>query len=272
MEILYLGTGASEGWPALFCQCQPCKRARELGGKNIRTRTSVEIDGKYKFDFPPDTYHHVLTHKLQLADISHLIITHCHEDHLHWQELGNRRSPFAHIHDDHGLDVYGDVWVQEIADWEKLARGDLRFHLVEANSVYDLGDARLYPFKANHYEDKGALIYVFEKDGVSLLYGNDTGFFFQEVWDQLQQFRLDLVSLDCTHGDEDVWDNHMGIPAILRTRERMLETGIAHDDTVFVATHFSHNGGLLHHELEEILNPQGFVVAYDGMRLTLSKD
>ncbi|NMB24933.1 MAG: hypothetical protein GX986_05310, partial [Firmicutes bacterium] len=84
--------------------------------------------------------------------------------------------------------------------------------------------------------------------------------------------RLDLVSLDCTHGDEDVWDNHMGIPAILRTRERMLETGIAHDDTVFVATHFSHNGGLLHHELEEILNPQGFVVAYDGMRLTLSKD
>lgn len=268
MEILYLGTAASEGWPALFCQCQPCQKARKLGGKDIRTRTSVQIDNRYKFDFPPDTYHHVLTHQLNLADIRYLIMTHCHEDHFYWQDLDVRRHPYAHIYDDEGLDVYGDVWVQEMVDWDKLAQGGIRFHLAEANAVYDLGDARLYPLKANHFVDKGALIYVFEKDGVSLLYGNDTGYFFEEVWEQLEQFKLDVVSLDCTHIEEDVWNNHMGIPAILKTRERMLETGIAHDGTIFVATHFSHNGGLLHHELEAALNPRGFTVAYDGMKLT----
>ena len=269
MEILYLGTGASEGWPALFCECEYCQKARELGGKNIRTRTSVQVDGRYKFDFPPDTYHHVLTHRLCLADIQHLIITHCHEDHFYWQELDTRRTPFAHIKDDPGLDVYGDVWVQETADWEELVEGGVRFHLVEANSSYQLGDARLYPFKANHYEKKGALICVFQKDGISLLYGNDTGFFFEEVWSGLQQFELDVVSLDCTHGNDDNWDNHMGIPAILKTRERMLETGIAGERTIFIVTHFSHNGGLLHHELEQILNPHGFLVAHDGMKLTV---
>jgi len=76
-----------------------------------------------------------------------------------------------------------------------------------------------------------------------------------------------VVSLDCTHGEDPVFDNHMGIEAIVATKDKMVGEGIAHGDTVFVATHFSHNGRLLHHELEEILNPQGFIVAYDGMEL-----
>ena len=28
MEIKYLGTAAAEGWPAVFCTCEACKRAR----------------------------------------------------------------------------------------------------------------------------------------------------------------------------------------------------------------------------------------------------
>jgi phosphoribosyl 1,2-cyclic phosphate phosphodiesterase len=65
--------------------------------------------------------------------------------------------------------------------------------------------------KANHFEDQGALIYVFRKDGIGLLCGNDTGFFYEEVWDGLRQFKLDVVLLDCTHGKDDNWDNHMGV-------------------------------------------------------------
>ena len=33
MKIKFLGTGAAEGWPALFCECAACKKAEELGGK-----------------------------------------------------------------------------------------------------------------------------------------------------------------------------------------------------------------------------------------------
>jgi len=33
--------------------------------------------------------------------------------------------------------------------------------------------------------------------------------------------------------------------------------------------HFSHGGGLLHHELEEKLNPWGIIVAYDGMEVEI---
>lgn len=178
-----------------------------------------------------------------------------------------RGEPFAHMGHQEVLHVYGDRWVKETADWEKLADAGILFHEVEPSGSYLAGEARLFSFRANHMEDRGALIYVFQKEDISLLYGHDSGFFYEEVWAGLSQFRLDAAVLECTHGTEDVWDNHMGIPAVLETRQRMLEAGIASEETVFVATHFSHNGGLLHHELEERLNPCGILVAYDGMRL-----
>ena len=46
MKLQFLGTAAAEGFPALFCQCENCKRARELGGRNIRSRSQALVDGK----------------------------------------------------------------------------------------------------------------------------------------------------------------------------------------------------------------------------------
>ena len=56
MEIQYLGTAAAEGLPALFCDCEICRKARNTGGKEVRTRTQSIVDGKILIDFPPDTY------------------------------------------------------------------------------------------------------------------------------------------------------------------------------------------------------------------------
>lgn len=98
-----------------------------------------------------------------------------------------------------------------------------------------------------------------------MLYGNDTGYFPEETWKHLQQSTLDLVSLDCTTLMHKEGTNHMGIADVLEVQARMLDSGIASDKTQFVATHFSHNGVLLHEEAEAQLVPHGFVVAYDGM-------
>ena len=46
MEIQYLGTAAAEGYPALFCSCDICKKARNAGGREIRTRTQSVVDNK----------------------------------------------------------------------------------------------------------------------------------------------------------------------------------------------------------------------------------
>lgn len=56
MEIRYLGTAAAEGFPALFCQCDTCRRAAAKGGKNIRTRSSVLVNDTVLLDMGPDLY------------------------------------------------------------------------------------------------------------------------------------------------------------------------------------------------------------------------
>ena len=45
MKILYLGTGAAEGVPAVFCNCDTCREARRRGEKEFHSRSQVLIDG-----------------------------------------------------------------------------------------------------------------------------------------------------------------------------------------------------------------------------------
>ena len=93
MKIKYLGTAAAEGWPALFCDCPSCQMARELGGKNIRTRAQAVVDGRLLIDFGPDTYLHVIRDGLKLHEINHCIVTHGHCDHFYATDLMMKARP-----------------------------------------------------------------------------------------------------------------------------------------------------------------------------------
>ena len=75
---------------------------------------------------------------------------------------------------------------------------------------------------------------------------------------------LDFVMLDCTNGPEAEGTNHMGFPDDVEMRDRLRAIGCVDEKTQLVITHFSHNGKLLHEELEALAAPEGFRVAYDG--------
>ena len=57
MRVTYLGTGAAEGVPALFCNCKYCRAAKQRGGREIRSRAQVLYDD-LSVDFPPDAFYH----------------------------------------------------------------------------------------------------------------------------------------------------------------------------------------------------------------------
>ena len=97
MRKQYLGTAAAEGWPAVFCGCAACRRARELGGQNLRTRSQALVDGRLLIDLPPDTYLHALRGGLELERVASLLITHSHQDHFYPFELFMRGDPYAQI-------------------------------------------------------------------------------------------------------------------------------------------------------------------------------
>lgn len=272
MKIKFLGTAAAEGWPAIFCQCEHCMKARRIGGKNIRTRSSCLIDEKYMVDFPPDTYMHVLNNKLDLFKVEHLIITHSHEDHFYPQDIHTRKEPYAHINGGQPLTVYGNNNVREgyyAADVEKDNGNRLAFKEVYPYRQFQAGEAQVTPLLADHKKGEQCFIYTIKLGGKTLLYGHDTGYFPEETWQALSGVHIDAAILDCTAGPMESDTYHMGFPAVLKVRERLVNTGSADKDTVFIITHFSHNCGLLHEELVDMASPYGFITAFDGMELKI---
>ena len=111
MYITYLGTAAAEGVPAIFCDCEHCRYARAVGGKEIRMRSGALIDGKLKIDFGPDAYAQSLRFNLNYVPVNHVLITHSHEDHFSPDELSRICPPYSHRKEP--LRVYGDARVGE---------------------------------------------------------------------------------------------------------------------------------------------------------------
>lgn len=274
MKLTFNGTAAAEGFPALFCECEHCKKARILGGRNIRTRTSCLIDGQYLFDFPPDVYMHVLHGGLRLSEVRHVIITHSHEDHFQPDELKMKRRPFAYPAEGEVLNIYGNERVRErfsIAGCDdEVNRENLKFIRVSPGNTFRAGEAEITPFKADHNnENEICHIYSFSLGGKTILYGHDSGYFPEETWEALNGFRFDLVVLDCTFGNID-WDSgHMGIKADAEVKKRLIETGCCNEKTVFIATHFSHNCAPFHDNMTGMAGEYGFIAAYDGMTIEI---
>ncbi|MCX8162100.1 MAG: MBL fold metallo-hydrolase [Candidatus Bathyarchaeota archaeon] len=271
MDILFLGTSAAEGCPALFCECDVCVKTRILGGKNIRSRSSIQVDGELKIDWPPDTYLHLLKNNLNLARVKYLFITHNHYDHLHPDDLTMRQKPFAHMKDGSNLHIYGsrdtvDQILKVVEDPSKLG---LILHRLEPFETVDAGKFKVTALPADHASDRVCLIYLIESRGKIILHGYDSGFFPEEAWQRMKDYRFDLVILDCTNGALPHTRYHMGLEGVVRVKKRMISEGIADKDTLFVATHFSHNGLLTYDELVSSLLPEGIETAYDGLTIEI---
>lgn len=268
MKIHFLGTGAAEGWPGIFCRCKYCNKARKLGGKNIRTRSSVIIDGTLKVDFPPDTYHHVLRDNIDLASIKHLLFTHSHYDHLQQTDIEKRKPGLAHGID-HPLHIYGhDLVLHFIKKVIKPNPDIFQLNLVQPFKTYKLdSETQITPLLADHDKGETCLLYYIEKEGKALLYGNDTGWFPEETWDWLEDKSFDFAILDCTNGPLEGFRNHLNIEAVLKMNDIFQEKGMLRENGKIITTHFSHNGGMLHEELEKVFSPHGILVAFDGMEI-----
>lgn len=273
MKIQYLGTAAAEGWPAIFCNCQVCRQAAKRKGKNIRTRSQTLIDEEILIDFPPDAYMHMLQYEIKFPDIQTLLVTHSHQDHWYPEELMFRGKGFAeningtlHIYGNEA--VYDRLKEAEVFGGESMARNaKLEFHIIREFQVYTVGAYQFIPLRALHNRKENCYIYIIQKGENTILYGNDTGYFPEETWEFIKDYHFDLVSLDCTMQRQKEGTNHMGLLDNREVADRLKEMRCAGDNTKFVLNHFSHNGGMLHEEIEREASKYGFLTAYDGMTI-----
>lgn len=268
MKIHFLGTAAAEGFPNAFCRCEHCLKARKLGGKNIRTRSSAIIDDVIKFDYSPDSYMQALRDNIDLGSIEHLLVTHTHSDHYNAYDLECRRTGIAH-NLQHPMHIYGN---DAVMHHTRVAIGRFEgerfaFHLLRPFETITVGNALVTPLLADHDSMETCLLYVIEKEGKKLLYGNDSGWFPEATWAWLKGKNLDCAILDCTHGytGKSRDRNHMCIETVLEAQREFRKENILKEEGHIIVTHFSHNSKLLHDEFDGIFKPAGIVVAHDGL-------
>lgn len=274
MKLKYFGTAAAEGIPALFCQCSNCRRARVLGGRNVRTRAQALVDDTLLIDFPPDTLLHQLYGGLRTDEIKHCIITHAHSDHLYAPDLEMRKVNFAIVEDEQTpFTVYAaqagyDMICRTLEDCGVQPQR-VRPVLFEAGKPFAAAGYTVLPLKASHSPKTSPVVFVVEKDGTSFGYFHDTGPLPEESRKALATLEtpMALVSLDCTEGTLLVDPKgHMNLRQCVQTKELLLSVGAADENTVFVLNHFSHNGdNTLYEDLLPYAEQEGFVLSYDGM-------
>lgn len=272
MKLKYLGTAAAEGYPAIFCSCDNCKKAFELGGKNIRSRAQAIIDDKLLIDFPCDTYYHCIANRIDLSKVRNCLITHIHKDHLYPLEFLYLQSAYSHPDPDYKLNIYGSADVEEIL--QTLPQGVwkfLQFTRINPFEPFCIDNYSVTALKAYH-GTKNPYIYSVSDGAKTVLYGHDTDIFPEETWEYMKKSGLhfDLVSLDCTEGAyEDLdYHGHMCLGRNIACRDRMLEEGLIDKKTKTVLSHFSHNGlNSIYSDFAPLAAKADMEVAFDGMEI-----
>lgn len=278
MKVTYLGTGAAEGIPALFCNCAYCREAKKHGGKEIRSRAQVLYDD-LSVDFPPDAFYHAAVLGADLSAIRYLLVSHSHMDHFNAHDFVMRGYKYAHDLTQPKLDIYANEEVCKIFTecTRRELRGDvaehIELHTVGAFEEHRFGDWTVHTLAARHTSSE-PLVFLLEKGGKRALHLYDTGLLPEDDYEYLRCLGgapVQLVTLDCTflyepHAEEA---RHMGIPEVLEVMRRLEEMGLADKKTKRVITHFSHNSAPSPAVLRRAEREYGLIAAYDGMELTV---
>ena len=114
MKLMYLGTAAAEGVPAVFCQCSNCREAMRRGGKDIRFRSGALVNDHILIDFSPDLYAAKLRFQLDLGDVRSVLVTHAHMDHFNREDIGMFIPPYAHVDHPGTLTLYGSSFTEKV--------------------------------------------------------------------------------------------------------------------------------------------------------------
>lgn len=276
LEIRLLGTGASEGYPALACACDHCRTARELGGRNLRKRSHALVDDQLLIDLGPDLLWASQQYHLQLNRLPFVLLTHGDGDHLFMSNLTTRKPPFAS-----GDVTPWQLWgsAASLAPVAELPRFDelrLQLHPVAAFDTFAVGPYTVTALKANHAPTKDALFYAIQRGAAALLYATDSGAWGADTWATLEALgrsgvRFGVAVIEATYGvnHERSDRGHMSLQDVAEHATGLRQCSLLLPNATITTTHHAHAGVPPHAEMEALLTPQGITPGYDGMVLRM---
>lgn len=268
MDILLQGTGAADGIPSFFGDDRVSRHARLHGGKDLRQRSAALIDQNLKIDFGPETWRQCLEHGVHPLDISAVLITHTHDDHLARNEIQYALIPFTQAEmmpfPFFGNQMAYDKIFERYPDWP------IEFHLIRSFESFETTTYRVTPIAAYHKLDEDSMNFIIERDGKTFLYATDTGYWQPPTWEFLQGWKLDGMVIESTDGLHPTgYHGHLDLNGSIQVVRQLREMGTLDAETTVYTTHHAAYGDLTHAELEATLAPHAMAPGYDGFLLRL---
>ena len=260
MEIIFLGTGTSQGVPMIACDCQVCA-SQDSRDKRTRCSIHVVMDGLHvQVDAAPELRLQCVREKIRWADL--FILTHGHADHVTGMDdlrrfcdlLGGNALPVYTTPDD-GMARVRALFPYAIGD-KPAARGYAAFKLLEMPPKLEFpqGTIESTPLPHGGLTTLG-LVFTERGSGKKFAYYTDC----KTVPDAAMSLArgADLVVLDALRPTPHL--AHMTIEEAVETAKKL-----AAPKTYL--THLSHHVG---YKDWTIKLPPGIALAYDGLRVEL---
>lgn len=259
MEIVFLGTGTSQGVPMIGCDCEVC-RSPDVRDRRTRTSVHVVMDGFHiQVDAAQEFRLQCIERDIRWVDA--VVLTHGHADHLLGMDdlrrfcdlLGGENLPVYSTAE--GLERIAAVYPYAILD-RPLVRGYPAFCLHEMPPILETpgGTVRSVLLPHGPVQVLG-LIFEEKSTGRKFTYYTDCKEVNEEARDVARG--SDVVVLDALRPEPH--PSHMNI-------EEAIETALAIDAPQTYFTHLTH---VVKHDPYEAKLPRKIALAYDGLRLVL---
>lgn len=259
MEVLFLGTGAADTPNPL-----PPAFAHRFD-KGMRRNSALLLNGHILIDCGP----HALS-SLEVAGVSpnavtDLLVTHIHKDHIDPASVAflAGRAPLHVWCEQHAAPVFAGI------------KG-IRLHILQHGQTVNLGGMKVLPLYANHRVGEFPLHrpfhYLIEQHGKRMFYGCDGAWMLTDTYYRLKDAQLDLMILDATVGDytgDMRMAEHNSIPMLRLMSASLRPWGTLKEESVVCLSHLAITLHLPHDEISRIAQKDGFLVAWDGMKIQI---